>query len=244
MSTPPNLAFYVTASALLGALLLTWLVSEAREIREARSAELAGNPESGVQRLPSGVIVGISLGLAFGLCIALRALFRGGASGWDAAVVWGALALGLVSVTASVVVGLRGLSVAPARGRWVRIARTWGALGTAVAIGFVASPVLLGPSKQVVGARFAVVGTCLSGGCGLKKRTGPGPKFPEVRRSDRLSDGEFVLIECQTLGTAARGYTTPVWNRLTDGTYVSDAFVNTPNRSGGFSEELPRCTTG
>jgi hypothetical protein len=94
---------------------------------------------------------------------------------------------------------------------------------------------------RFAGAKFAVYGTCLTGGCGLKQRRGPGPAFPEVNRGNRLKDGEQVLVVCQTTGLPPNGYKNRIWDLLPNGRYVSDVFVETPNRGGGFSSGLPRC---
>jgi len=51
--------------------------------------------------------------------------------------------------------------------------------------------------------------------------------------------GATVGVVCQTVGT--RIGTTPVWNKLTDGNYVSDYYVSTPSNTG-YSAPLPRCT--
>lgn len=88
---------------------------------------------------------------------------------------------------------------------------------------------------------YSVYGTCLEAGCGLKQRSGPGRAFPEVDKRDRIEDGATVRVICQTLGDSPRGFRNRVWDRLANGRYVSDAFVTTPNRGGGFSRGLPKC---
>jgi hypothetical protein len=47
-----------------------------------------------------------------------------------------------------------------------------------------------------------------------------------------------VTVVCQTPGTKIG--TTSVWNKLTDGNYVSDYYVSTPSNTG-YSAPLPRC---
>lgn len=93
-------------------------------------------------------------------------------------------------------------------------------------------------------AKYMVYGTCLSGGCGLKQRSGPGSNFHEVDRYDRLSDGVKVEVVCQASGEPPDGYESKVWDKLPNGLFVSDAFVDTPNRQGSFSESLLRCDEG
>jgi hypothetical protein len=70
-------------------------------------------------------------------------------------------------------------------------------------------------------------GTVNSGGIPLRRHTGPGANYPVV--SPPLADGSSVTIICQAQGTVESGEfgPTPLWDRLDDNTYVSDAFVNT-----------------
>jgi hypothetical protein len=72
----------------------------------------------------------------------------------------------------------------------------------------------------------------------LSIRTGPGKSYPAVRT---VLGGAPVQIECQEPNGG--GYTDPgsthkpsfpspaVWDKLTDGTYVADGYINTPNAS-------------
>jgi hypothetical protein len=188
--------------------------------------------------MPLGVLLPVIVVLMVGLVVAFRVLWRGRADQWEAVVVWAALAVGLSSIVLAAVFALLppGRASRP-RHRLIR-ARAWVPPLAGLVMGLAASPLAFG-GDDVTGARFAVYGTCLSEGCGLKQRSGPGPKFHEVGR--RLNDGELVLVVCQTSGPAPPRMRSRVWDRLRDGSYVSDAFVNTPNRAGGFSEELARC---
>ncbi len=70
----------------------------------------------------------------------------------------------------------------------------------------------------------------------LNARTGPSSSYPVVRS---YAPGSAVQVLCQGLG--AKVGATSVWNRLTDGTWVADAYVSTPSDTG-FSGPLPRCT--
>lgn len=54
----------------------------------------------------------------------------------------------------------------------------------------------------------------------------------------RLAYGSTAAIVCQTSGTKVGA--TKVWNRLTNATYVSDAYLSTPGRPG-YSTMIPRC---
>ncbi|SDR73973.1 glycoside hydrolase domain-containing protein [Actinopolymorpha singaporensis] len=69
----------------------------------------------------------------------------------------------------------------------------------------------------------------------LVTRKGPGAAYPAVgsRRS-----GTNVGVICQTAGSQVGA--TNVWDRLADGTYVSDLYVSTPNNRG-YSSPIPKC---
>jgi hypothetical protein len=95
------------------------------------------------------------------------------------------------------------------------------------------------------GYRFQIQYVCDADGCdpdddsiGLRQRSAPNPHAPKVGRV--YHDGDRVLVVCQTKGDPARGTASPIWDRLVNGHYVSDGFVDTPGR-GRFTEGLPRC---
>ncbi|WP_020013717.1 glycoside hydrolase domain-containing protein [Promicromonospora sukumoe] len=69
----------------------------------------------------------------------------------------------------------------------------------------------------------------------LNGRSGPSSSYPVVRT---YAPGATLAVVCQTSGQ--RVGTTSVWDRLTDGAWVSDRYVSTPS-STGFSSALPRC---
>src|SRR6516165_10450634 len=58
----------------------------------------------------------------------------------------------------------------------------------------------------------------------LNVRTGPATTYPVV---SRLGPGASAAIACQVGGITEAGSvrTTAIWDRLTDGHYVSDAFI-------------------
>ena len=70
----------------------------------------------------------------------------------------------------------------------------------------------------------------------LNGRSGPQTSAPIVQA---YAPGATVDVVCQTAGTKIG--TTPVWNKLTDGSYVSDYYVSTPSKTG-YSAPLPLCT--
>ena len=64
------------------------------------------------------------------------------------------------------------------------------------------------------------------GGGVLNKRSGPGTGYPIV---GSVADGAVVTISCSANGTTHTGRwgTTSLWNRLSDGSWVSDAYLYT-----------------
>lgn len=63
------------------------------------------------------------------------------------------------------------------------------------------------------------------GGTTLNRRSGPGTASPVV---GKLADGDTVTITCSARGTKHAGrnsYVTDLWNKLADGSWVSDAYV-------------------
>ena len=241
-------SFYATATAVLLALLITWLVAEARGLREDLIAELtASEVTSRVGRISGASMLAVAVVLAVGALTALRVQFRGRADSWEEVLIWAALGLGFVGVAFSLVLNVLATSEITRNEALVRtlgVAKKSVPATVALIFGLLASPLFHKEHVRLAGAKFAVYGTCLTGGCGLKQRRGPGPAFAEVDRGERLEDGEQVLVVCQTSGPPPNGYKNRVWDLLANGRYVSDVFVDTPNRNGGFSVSLPRCQKG
>lgn len=74
-----------------------------------------------------------------------------------------------------------------------------------------------------LGFREGIVDT--DGGQNLNRRKGPGTNYAIVGRSP---DGASVIVSCSARGTShtgRNGYTTNLWNKLTDGTWVNDAYL-------------------
>lgn len=71
---------------------------------------------------------------------------------------------------------------------------------------------------------------------GVQARKGPGTSFPVVRTVPNNSPIEIV---CQVHGEAVSG--SDVWNKLADGTYVTDVYCDTPNFNR-FSPPIPACS--
>jgi uncharacterized protein YraI len=70
---------------------------------------------------------------------------------------------------------------------------------------------------------------------GLSERSGPGRSHPVV---GRLPNGALARLTCQQAGSKVG--TTKVWDKLTDGYWVSDYYVATPSKTT-YSKPAPRC---
>lgn len=88
------------------------------------------------------------------------------------------------------------------------------------------------PSPARADATYHVYHT---GGVGLKVRT-----MPSTSSGSRtvLSEGSAVTISCQTVGENIQN--SKIWDRLADGGYVSDWYVDTPN-VGTFTPGIGQC---
>ena len=98
------------------------------------------------------------------------------------------------------------------------------------------------PSPTPKAYRYYVYHTCANGACGLHARTGPG--FTGYNITRVLYDGNPVDIVCQTTGEAVSGIdgsSSVVWDKLVQGDYVADFYVDTPGTNGAFSPPIPRC---
>ena len=90
--------------------------------------------------------------------------------------------------------------------------------------------------------RYYVYHTCANGACGLRARTGPGYTSYGITRT--LMDGDSVDVVCQTTGESVAGRdgsSSNVWDRLIQGDYVADFYIDTPGMTGSFSPPIPRC---
>lgn len=70
---------------------------------------------------------------------------------------------------------------------------------------------------------------------GLNARTGPSKSYPIASSHAPKST---VQVVCQAHGATI--FTSSVWDKLTDGTYVSDLYISTLSKTG-YSTPLPRC---
>jgi len=69
----------------------------------------------------------------------------------------------------------------------------------------------------------------------LNARSAPSTSSPSVKSHQ---PGSTVKVICQTPGSTVGS--TNVWDKLSDGTYVTDRYVSTPSNTG-YSKPLPRC---
>ena len=76
----------------------------------------------------------------------------------------------------------------------------------------------------------------VAGAASLNARTGPSASYPLVRAH---ASGTALSVVCQAPGATVS--TTAVWDKLTDGSYVTDRYVDTPSNTT-YSAPLPRCT--
>lgn len=88
---------------------------------------------------------------------------------------------------------------------------------------------------------YFVIGTCQEGECGLPVWSGPG--YSGYSLLGNKQDGDEVDVVCQAFGQtllSAYGGTSRVWDKLTNSGWVSDYFVDTPER-GSLSPPIPSC---
>ncbi|HEX6232965.1 MAG TPA: glycoside hydrolase domain-containing protein [Jiangellaceae bacterium] len=101
---------------------------------------------------------------------------------------------------------------------------TWGGVTVNIDSDALQAPVATVARRYKVTSRTSLYG-----------RTGPGTSYSTVGSH---ASGTTLSVVCQTSGQKVG--TSSVWNRLSDGTWVSDYYVSTPS-STGFTSALPRC---
>ncbi|MGN6188279.1 MAG: hypothetical protein ACTHOE_05235 [Conexibacter sp.] len=154
--------------------------------------------------------------------VGVVALVTGRLHGWEKAAISVGLVLVMAAIAATTVSLLHARSSSATSGgvRWAAAAML---LAIGVTIAFV---VVRSEPAPASGVTFVVYGTCLSHGCGLKQRSGPGPEYREA--GPRLRDGTEVTIVCRARGNPIPGHRSHLWDRLSDGLFVSDAFIDRP----------------
>jgi surface antigen len=107
-----------------------------------------------------------------------------------------------------------------------------------------APPRIMGAAPNAIA--FEVFRTCANGHCGLQEYQGPGESKPTMGKDHVYPDRSKVYVVCQTPGERVVGLdasSTNVWDRLADGGFVSDYYVNTPEKEDQFSIPLQQCGT-
>lgn len=69
----------------------------------------------------------------------------------------------------------------------------------------------------------------------VRARSGPGPSYPLVKI---YNTGDSVGVVCQAPGAVVRS--TAVWDKLNNGSYVTDSYISTPSKPG-YSAPITRC---
>lgn len=93
-------------------------------------------------------------------------------------------------------------------------------------------------AASLVKAESAVSGYKVTGIGRVAKRSGPGTNF---RRLGWINRGTSIDITCQQRGMKVRG--SSIWDRLSDGGWVTDYYVSTPSFNN-FSPGIPQCEQG
>lgn len=99
------------------------------------------------------------------------------------------------------------------------------------------------PSPPAGSYPHHVYHTCADGACGLRLHTSPSVNAPVL---GTRNDGDEVDLVCQTTGdvvTGLDGSGSNVWDKLADGSYASDFYIDTSGTNGAFSPPIPRCSS-
>ncbi len=102
-------------------------------------------------------------------------------------------------------------------------------------------PAPVPPSPPAGSYAHHVYHTCANGACGLRLHTSPSVDAPVL---GTRNDGDEVDVVCQTTGdvvTGLNGSSSNVWDKLADGSYASDYYIDTGGTNGAFSPPIPIC---
>ncbi|TKA08884.1 CHAP domain-containing protein [Actinacidiphila oryziradicis] len=102
---------------------------------------------------------------------------------------------------------------------------------TVVVIGTIGTALLVGPVASAT--TYQITGTS---GAGVNARSAPSTSASIV---GHYAEGAAIDITCQTNGSVVNGATW-VWDKLSNGSYVSDYYTTTPTLDN-FSINLPNC---
>jgi hypothetical protein len=201
---------------------------------------------SRARRIGLGVVI-VLASACLVTSIVARAWLTDSAAAW-----WSAFALAMTTIAATLLYRLHfGLGVP----RPHVTTRSLG-YGLLVLATFLAGGAILGrgtpeadsltSQMHVVHGVYAVMGTCPDGLCGgIREYTEPSMDSP-VANDLYHRDDELLAVSCQIEGDVVRTrrkpvQRSPIWDRLANGNYVSDLYVNTRGE-GERSPSLPRCS--
>lgn len=94
--------------------------------------------------------------------------------------------------------------------------------------------------QSVAAVRQTVKGTCAATAeCRANTRSGPGTSYA---RTGQVKEGDKVDVVCQGTGetVVTLGGVSSVWNKLSDGSWISDLYLDTAGKPG-FSPAITRC---
>jgi len=227
----PSLAFYQTAAAVFAVLLLTGVVGEIRDIR-TQIAEDRPFTVALRRHLFWATLIFIVVGA--GELMALLVLLRSPSSPQQ----WQQIAVGACLLVS--VVGIPLLALLPLLLQLQELAVVKRLLVVLMIVLLGAGGLYLlytAIHQKATTYSYHVFGTCVAGSCGLNER-----KRPTIhsRRLGQLRDGDSVEIECQISGgkvTTPEGVTSKIWDKLSNGHYMSDVSIDTPP----VGSQIPAC---
>jgi hypothetical protein len=232
----PYVAFYEVAASVFVVLLLTGVTGEIRGIRARKVAD--GTPLSGRRLVYVYSVAFVLMLLLVGELFALVVLLHPPATGWEQLIVVICLMSTVPAVPILIFSSLWEQQF-PEPAKIKRITKL-GFVGMAcVLVGIALYLLVVAIMHPPNSHTYHVYGTCAAGDCGLNERSQP---TTTSKRLGQKRDGDAVTIVCQARGTELRnpnGVTSTVWDKLTNGAYVTDLYVDTPAVGG----EIPACAT-
>jgi hypothetical protein len=226
----PSLIFYQTAAAVFAVLLLTGVAGEIRDLR----SRINGQPQplSKPWRAYLAGVAGLMLLSISGELLSLAVILTRVPHTAEQ-----------IAVAACLVLAVPGIPLLMLLSLWEDRLRELMAIARTVLVVFLIAAIGAGLSLLTTAFRtspsvtYNVFGTCVAGSCGLNERRRP---TIHSQRLGQLQDGDIVRIVCQVKGgkvTTPEGVTSRIWDKLTNGHYVSDVSVDTPP----VGSQIPAC---
>lgn len=226
-----SLVFYQAAAAAFPVLLLTGIVGELRDIRSRLSSEYGP-----LSRALRAQLIGMAVLLAFvmaGELVALKVLLDPPAAKPEQIAVSVFLA---ITVTGIPILML--ISLGEYRPREMRLVGSVViGLVLLLVVGTLLYLVATALEKDPKTFTYHVYGTCAAGACGLNERKAASLESEPL---GQLRDGDEVEVVCQKRGGAVEapnGLRSKVWDKLSNGAFVSDVAVDTPS----VGSQIPAC---